>query len=128
MLTAVAECMSLSEYSLEVLRTLHFLPELNIIMDNTPILHVDNTATINGTKNALGMRKAKHINIRYHFLKDLVANETIKLANINTENNVADIFTKPLSKILFSKFRNLLGNKKSQTLLMFSETTQQLPV
>lgn len=65
------------------------------------------------------MGKAKHTDIQYRFeknliannrfKKNLIANRTNKLVNVNTENNIAGLFTNPLDRILFSKLRNQLS-------------------
>ena len=56
----------------------------------------DNTSTINLSKNPVQHLKSKHIEIRYHFLRDLVKEKVVWLEFINIENQKADIFTKPL--------------------------------
>ena len=42
--------------------------------------------------------KTKHIPLKYHFLKDQVANKVVQLQYIPSTEQIADIFTKPLSK------------------------------
>ena len=56
----------------------------------------DNTSTINLSKNLIQHSRSKHIKIRYHFIREHVANDDIILEYVNTENQLADIFTKPL--------------------------------
>jgi hypothetical protein len=51
----------------------------------------------------------KHIDIRYHFLRDHQQKEDIKLAYVSTHNQLADIFTKPLDEKTFSKLINELN-------------------
>ena len=53
--------------------------------------------------------RTKHIDIRYHFLKDQVAQNEVKLEFIPTADQVADIFTKPLARDVFERLRILLG-------------------
>eukprot|EP00253_Pinus_taeda_P028057 PITA_28057 len=52
---------------------------------------------------------AKHIDIRYHFIRDTVQWGAIRLQNIKTDEQVADILTKPLEKVKFFIFREKLG-------------------
>ena len=47
--------------------------------------------------------KTKHIEIRHHFLRDHVVKEDIDIIHINTEEQLADIFTKPLDEKRFCK-------------------------
>ena len=53
--------------------------------------------------------QSKHIDIRYHFLRDCVQRGTIWLEYIQTDEQVADIFTKALCRQSFVKFRDKLG-------------------
>ena len=53
--------------------------------------------------------RTKHIEIRHHFIKDHVERKTITLEYVNTENQLADIFTKPLHESNFEHIRHELG-------------------
>lgn len=69
----------------------------------------DNNAAITVAEDPSLHQRMKHVDIRYHFLRECVNNNEIKLAYINTSNNLADIFTKALDTVKFEKFRNYLG-------------------
>ena len=69
----------------------------------------DNTSTISLTKNPIQHSKTKHIEIRHHFLRDEVGKNEIILNIIDTEKQVADIFTNPLNNDRFSFLRRELG-------------------
>lgn len=51
----------------------------------------------------------KHIDVRHHFLRDNINKDVISLEFINTENQLADILTKPLNLPTFTKLRRELG-------------------
>eukprot|EP00253_Pinus_taeda_P028507 PITA_28507 len=53
--------------------------------------------------------RSKHIDIRYHFIQDMVQWGAIRLQHIRTNEQVADILTKPLGKVKFLTFRERLG-------------------
>ncbi len=53
--------------------------------------------------------KTKHIRVDCHFTREKIADGTIKLVQIPTEKNVADLFTKPLGPQLFTYFHSKLG-------------------
>ena len=53
--------------------------------------------------------KTKHIPIKYHFLIEQVAKQTVKMEYIPTREQIIDIFTKPLPKEPFDYLRNKLG-------------------
>eukprot|EP00253_Pinus_taeda_P028143 PITA_28143 len=53
--------------------------------------------------------RSKHIDIRYHYIQDMVQRRAIRLQNISTYEQVADILKKPLGKVKFPTFREQLG-------------------
>ena len=69
----------------------------------------DNTSAINLSKNPIFHSRAKHIDIRYYFLRNHMQKGDIMLEFISTENQLADIFTKPLCDERFSTIRRELG-------------------
>ena len=66
--------------------------------DFIPIpLFTNNQSFISYSQNNLGSTRTKHIDIHCHYTRDQVVNGNIKLHYISTHENLADIFTKPLS-------------------------------
>jgi hypothetical protein len=53
--------------------------------------------------------ESKHIEIWYHFIRDMVQRGTIKLHYVGTDEQVVDVLTKPLSRVKFEHFRDKLG-------------------
>jgi hypothetical protein len=53
--------------------------------------------------------RSKHIDIRFHFLRDLTRDNVVELSYCNSQEQVADIMTKPLKLAQFLKLRNMLG-------------------
>jgi len=84
------------------------LKDFNVDMELVPIL-CDNTSAINISKNPCQHKRTKHIDIRHHFLRDCVEKGLISMSFCPTENQLADIFTKPLSREVFEKIRLELG-------------------
>ena len=60
----------------------------------TVILHEDNEACINLTKNPQEYKRTRHIQVKYHFIRSLVKSNKVKLQYIRTNDQLADIFTK----------------------------------
>ena len=54
-------------------------------------------------------KRSKHINIRYHYVRDAIKDNKIKPYYIDGARNPADILTKNLGQILFYQFCPLLG-------------------
>lgn len=68
-------------------------------------LFCDNISAINISKNHVQHSKTKHIEIRHHFIRDLVEDKNIRLEYIHTEKQLADIFTKALDVDRFKDLR-----------------------
>ena len=68
----------------------------------------DNQSVIKISENNDSSKKLKHIDIKYHFIVENVATGKVKLNYIESNNNIADLFTKPLGKCLFEKNRNAI--------------------
>lgn len=71
-------------------------------------LNCDNQGTIALAKNPVKHQRTKHIDIKYHFIREEICNGYVNVVYIPTDQNVADTFTKPISKIKLTKFRNQL--------------------
>jgi hypothetical protein len=59
--------------------------------------------------NPIEHSRTKHIDIWYHFLRDLQQKEDIEIAYVSTHNQLVDIFVNPLDEKTFSKLRNELN-------------------
>ncbi|KAI3700031.1 hypothetical protein L2E82_44644 [Cichorium intybus] len=69
----------------------------------------DSTSAIAISHNPMQHSMTKHIDIRYHFLKDNIQKGHIELHFINTEDQIADVFTKALDETKFQYFLGRLG-------------------
>jgi hypothetical protein len=72
-------------------------------------LYCDNLKAINISKNPIQHSRTKHIDIRHHFIRDLVEENIVTLEHVTTEEQIADIFTKALDAKQFEKLRGKLG-------------------
>ena len=61
------------------------------------------------SKNPVFHDKSKHIEIKYQYIRDMVEKGAVKLQYVATDEQVADVLTKPLSKVKFEYFRDKLG-------------------
>ncbi len=80
----------------------------DIKLDAT-IIYCDNQSYIKLLVNHVFHDKSKHIGIKYHFIRDMVKKGAVKLQYVATNEQVADVLTKPLTKVKFKYFRNGLG-------------------
>jgi hypothetical protein len=77
-------------------------------LSKVPLL-CDIESAIRMADNLVEHSRTKHIDIRYHFLRDHQQRGDIEIAYVNTKNQSTDMFTKPLDEKTFSKIRNELN-------------------
>ena len=82
------------------------LSDFGLTYSHVPI-KCDNTSAISISKNLVQHSRTKHIEIRHHFLRDHAQKGDITLDFVRTEDQLADIFTKPLNE---NQFVNLEDN------------------
>jgi hypothetical protein len=68
-------------------------------------LMCDNTSTISVAKNSVFHKRMKHLKVRHYFLRDHVEKRDIEMRYIDTERQLAEIFTKPLDASHFAALR-----------------------
>ena len=76
---------------------------------DTVLLHVDNKGAIELARNPVHHQRSKHIDIKYHFIRSEVEIRIVDLLYVPSDNNVADIFTKPVSKKRLNNFDVVRG-------------------
>jgi hypothetical protein len=79
-------------------------------------IYMDNSSVIALAKNPIFHNRSKHINTRFHYLWDCITNKEVKVKDVKTQDQVADIFTKPLKNHIFIKMRNMLEVMKKSSL------------
>ena len=69
-------------------------------------IYEDNQACIHLSKNPGDFSRSKHIDTRYHFVREQVAQQTVTQKKVETKDNLADVFTKPLDRKQFYTITN----------------------
>jgi len=85
------------------------LKEIKIRVKTPLQLKIDNVSAINLAKNLVSHGRSKQIEVRFHFLIDLVNKERIEVVYCNTELQLADILTKALKNERFEDLRRQIG-------------------
>jgi hypothetical protein len=78
------------------------------LVTRTPTLFNDNQSTIAMSTNDVYHQRTKHIDLRYHFVREAVAAEKVRLEWCTTREQLADILTKALSPSLYIRIRDVL--------------------
>ncbi|KAL0457719.1 UNVERIFIED_CONTAM: Retrovirus-related Pol polyprotein from transposon RE1 [Sesamum latifolium] len=100
-----------SEYVATTAGTCHaiwlrrLLSKLYYAQDGATKIMVENKSTIALAKNPVFHDRSKHIDVRFHFIRDCVANKEIEMEYVKTLDQVADIFIKALKKDRFQQLR-----------------------
>lgn len=85
------------------------LGKLGLLQDKCTTIFCDNSSTIKLSKNPVMHGRSKHIDVRFHFLRDLAKEGVIELLYCNTQDQISDIMTKALKADVFLKLRRQLG-------------------
>jgi hypothetical protein len=117
-----AEYIAASEASREAIWLRSLLRELELLPDDATSIHTrgdfdasattvfcDNNGAIALSFDQAFHARVKHVDVRYHFIREQVEAKAIVLKRVPSAENVADIFTKPLARPLFEKHRSRLG-------------------
>ena len=106
--TTEAEYVAAGSCCTQLLWMMHTLKDFGLEFHNVPIM-CDNTSAIMISKNPVLHSRTKHIEIRHHFIRDHIEKGDIELIHIDTKNQIADIFTKPLNIQQHNELRFKLG-------------------
>lgn len=102
-----AEYVSLSQAACELIWLKNLLLEINIIVETVNIFE-DNMSCIHLLSKPDHSRQ-KHVDVKYHFIKELISANELKVLYINTNDQKADILTKGLKPAQFNKLGFGLG-------------------
>lgn len=107
--TTEAEYMASSDAAQEAVWVRYLLPELGQGLDGPTTIQGDNMGAIALAKNPIDHKRTRHINVSYHFVRELIANGTLAFKYIPTNEMVADGLTKALTPAKFEGFVDMLG-------------------
>ena len=106
-----AEYIGMFEASKVILWMRQLYAELGYPLHSPTILYEDNKSAIHIVQHGNDKGRTKHMDVRYHLIRDLVKNNTIHVDYMPTESMTADILTKPLDSNLFHTHQaSLLGH------------------
>jgi len=106
---AKEEYMAIESCYRQLLWMMQMLQDIQITCAPPISILCDNTSAISISKNLVMHFKTKHIPIKYHFLREQVFEQKVKLEYVPSKEQVADIFTKSLPRETFEYLRQKLG-------------------
>ena len=107
--TVEAEYMALSVATQEAIWLRQLQEEPGMKDAGPTLIYEDNQGVISMAKNPVFHKRTKHIQIRYHFVREAVEDEVITLEYCRTSEILADSFTKPLPREQFERLRIGIG-------------------
>jgi len=100
--------MALSDYSRQVVWIHTLMGELGYHLKPVPICG-DNQGSIFIASNPVTEKRSKHIDIRYHYIHEVITRRIADVFFIDGDENPTDLLTKNLGSVKFQKFRAMLG-------------------
>ncbi|BFG28414.1 hypothetical protein CerSpe_146880 [Prunus speciosa] len=107
--TTEAEYRAAAMAAQEITWLTQLMNDLHQLVDYSVSLYYDNQSAVHLAENPAFHARTKHVEIHYHFIREKVLQEEIEMRHINTDDQVADLFTKGLSTGKFKKFRRQLN-------------------
>jgi len=99
--TTDAEYMAAHETAKETIWAQGLLDDLGVNQTKPTKLYLDNVAAEYLIKNSTFHKRTKHVDIKFHFTRDLVNQKKIEIIHVASSNQIVDILTKPLTKEKF---------------------------
>jgi hypothetical protein len=109
LITVEAEYIATCSASCEAIWLRNFLTGLFYIEMEATVILCDNQSFIKMMGNPVFHDKSKHIEMWFRYIYDMVQREAVKLQYVGTHEHVADVLTKPMSRVKFEYFRVKLG-------------------
>jgi len=79
-------------------------------------IRVENKSSIELTKNPINHRRSKHIDVRFHFIREQVREGKVKLEHVESRAQAADMFTKPLPTTLLENCKKLIEMRDGKSI------------
>lgn len=105
--SAEAEYMALSAGVQEAIHLRQLMADLGFPQREPTIIYEDNQGCIALSENPVMHKRTKHIDVRHHFIRERLESGDIALRYVATQNQLADLLTKPLNRDVFQRLRSI---------------------
>ena len=107
--TGEAEYLVACSASYEAVWLRKLLSDLFDLQLDATCIYCNNQSCVNLSENPVFHDNSKHIDIKYHYIRDMVQRGVVKIQYVAMDEQIADVLTKPLAKVKFEYFREKLG-------------------
>lgn len=104
-----AEYRSVANTASELRWICNLLTEMGITLPATPVIYYDNVGATFLCANPVFHSRMKHVALDYHFIRGQIQNGILRVAHVNTKDQLADALTKPLHRSRFTELRDKIG-------------------
>lgn len=104
-----AEYRAVAHTTAELCWVQSLLQELKVQIPKSPVIYCDNVGTTYLCVNPVFHSKMKHVGIDFHFVRDRVANGSLRVTHVSSADQLADLLTKPLSRPTLVSLRSKIG-------------------
>ena len=117
--TMEAEYIATSEAVKEAVWLRNFLRDLEVIpnLEQPMVFYCENSGAVANSKELRSHQRRKHIDRKFHLIREIVERENVTVCKIKSEDNMADPFTKTLSSRVFEGHLEGLGIRDMSRLL-----------
>ena len=103
-----AEYIGLSDICDEVIWLRQLFLDLGITFTLPTVIYEDNQGAIDLSYNPVHHKRTKHINVRFHSIREKIQQGLIEVQHISTDKQLADVLTKPLAKTRFNLLHSII--------------------
>lgn len=101
--TCEAEYVALATATQEAKFLRQLLADLTCLPCKSVCIYVDNQGAIGLANNPIHHKRSKHIDVKYHYVRLEIQHGIVELTYVPTDNNVADVFTKPVTRVRLNR-------------------------
>ena len=108
-----AEYVALSEAAKDVKFVVQLLKSIGVEVRLPVVINVDNIGAIFMSENVSTTNRTKHVDVRYHFVREFIEDGFVKIVFVRSKENAADIFTKNVNGEIYNYHSNTMVVKKN---------------
>ena len=104
-----AEYVAATDACRKIVPLRRLLTEVGVVQREPTVLHEDNQSAIASAQAPAVKPRMKHLDVAHHYIRQCIADESIRLVYIPSQENTADVLTKPIARDQFVFLRKKLG-------------------